>query len=193
MFPNESVSTEEIDYLIHSDNSNTSIDFQTLTDYDKKIIELEDKKRSNKFQQALTRKVDDKPKQDSLSSKIQLLKEQQKLLREPFSIGIKSPEIIKASDATIKPKTTDLNKEQVDNSKEIQQIQTKLTNLSQDFKSLHLKCLLNENKTLFEQSFLNDIKQSIQSIENTKELKNLNELNHIEQKYSKLKDRKSVV
>ena len=51
-----------------------------------------------------------------------------------------------------------------------------------------MKCLLNENKTLFEQSFLNDIKQSIQSIENTKELKNLNELNHIEQKYSKLNE-----
>ena len=65
-----------------------------LNDYEKKLIETEDKKRMKKFEQAKsnTKTVQEKSK-NVLSPKIQLLKEQQKLLKEslPNNAAKKTP------------------------------------------------------------------------------------------------------
>lgn len=65
-----------------------------MNDYEKKMIESEDKKRLKKFEQAKSStKIFQENSQDSLSPKIRLLKDQQKLLKEslPIATSKKTP------------------------------------------------------------------------------------------------------
>jgi len=69
--------------ILSCKSEHVDYNFQNLNDYEKKLIEMEDTKRKKKFEQAksIAKTVQEKSK-DSLLPKIQLLKDQQKLLKE---------------------------------------------------------------------------------------------------------------
>lgn len=63
-----------------------NFDFRNLNDYEKKLIDSEQKKRLKKFEQARNKQKVQISTKNSLASKIQILQDQQKILKETFHI-----------------------------------------------------------------------------------------------------------
>jgi hypothetical protein len=63
-----------------------NFDFRNLNDYEKKLIDSEQKKRLKKFEQARNKQQVQISTKNSLASKIQILQDQQKILKETFHI-----------------------------------------------------------------------------------------------------------
>ncbi len=96
------MTSKEIDELLETEKTGENvnmkkIEFQQLNEYEKRQIEFEDMRRAAKSRQVLQQIKEASQKQEkkpnNLKTKLDLLKQQQKILRESIPvIQVKSPE-----------------------------------------------------------------------------------------------------
>ncbi len=147
------------------------LNFQDLSTEDKEYIYLQDKKREERLKSAL-RKLRDKKKEKVEFKTLEDLKENQKLLREPFFIVKKSKHIQQT-----------LTKEDV---AKISELKSSFNNLLEKLKSLDEKCRSFDQIKIFDENITDQLRNNIQDLQLIGEDKTVNQLSELESKYNKI-------